>query len=398
MTDRHPRRWTVDEDEVLIQQIEQQKIISQQTGRPWNWNSVAAFLRERSNKDCRKRWCKLKAKDPQQGQRAGPWAADEDQKLIDAVQAVDRKWTLVSERVGTRNPDQCAKRWQHCLDPSLDRSEWTQEEDTRLMTMVPQSSDKISWRDLAVLFPGRSTTNMKNRHIALTRRNVSQVASTSRSISLNGLICGVGEDWPLFYDQNLDDGRFEYSISDNATMSLGPTHLERPEHNIGFDLNSMDSVLTLSMPGPSSVETGHSVSKPSDPVDFGFYGILNQERNIDISTYRSDLSSEYTSPAMTSFAERSVNPCGSQDDPDYAIFGTQHTDLNTARSKADVELPDLNAGSVGLGAQGGEMVARASEATPKTILILEQPSQKTMSELMEILVRNMTKVTILMNR
>jgi hypothetical protein len=64
--------------------------------------------------------------------------------------------------VGTRHADQCAKRWHHSLDPNVDHSEWKQEEDDRLLNAV-----NIYGRNWKIIgekeFPGRSTTDIKNR-------------------------------------------------------------------------------------------------------------------------------------------------------------------------------------------------------------------------------------------
>ena len=57
---------------------------------------------------------------------------------------------------------ECAKRWQHSLDPSLDHSEWKNHDDDRLLaavTMYGRNWKTIKDRE----FPGRSTTDIKNR-------------------------------------------------------------------------------------------------------------------------------------------------------------------------------------------------------------------------------------------
>lgn len=57
---------------------------------------------------------------------------------------------------------ECAKRWQHSLDPSLDHSEWVPEDDARLLAAV-DSYGRV-WKTIGDKeFPGRSTTELKNR-------------------------------------------------------------------------------------------------------------------------------------------------------------------------------------------------------------------------------------------
>lgn len=46
-----------------------------------DWNRIAAKLPERTNKDCRKRWVNKVCG----SLKKGPWEADEDQRLRNAV-------------------------------------------------------------------------------------------------------------------------------------------------------------------------------------------------------------------------------------------------------------------------------------------------------------------------
>ena len=53
---------------------------------------------------------------------------EEDEKLRQAVELYGARWSKIAEAVGTRNGDQCWKRWYDCLDPRIDKSPWTAEE------------------------------------------------------------------------------------------------------------------------------------------------------------------------------------------------------------------------------------------------------------------------------
>jgi len=70
------------------------------SGTPISWNWVSKDIVSRSNKDCRKRWVKLTT-----AQNRGGWGVAEDQNLIEGVQIYGNKWTLVAEKVATRNAD-----------------------------------------------------------------------------------------------------------------------------------------------------------------------------------------------------------------------------------------------------------------------------------------------------
>jgi hypothetical protein len=73
---------------------------------------------------------------PQSQQRkrvkTGTWLPVEDERLRMAVAKHGTRWVSVAGEVGTRNGDQCAKRWSENLNPELDHSPWTQEEVSRV--------------------------------------------------------------------------------------------------------------------------------------------------------------------------------------------------------------------------------------------------------------------------
>jgi len=59
---------------------------------------------------------------------------------------------------------ECAKRWHHSLDPTLDHSEWVPCDDARLFAAV--ASYGRVWKSIGEKeFPGRSATELKNRQV-----------------------------------------------------------------------------------------------------------------------------------------------------------------------------------------------------------------------------------------
>ena len=98
--------------------------LAQSASRQVEWQSVASRLSGRTNKDCRKRWHNSLADSGNEG----IWSPSEDERLRTAVNRYGTKWARVAHEVQTRNGDQCSKRWSHSVNPSLDRSPWTEEE------------------------------------------------------------------------------------------------------------------------------------------------------------------------------------------------------------------------------------------------------------------------------
>ncbi len=130
--------WTPEEDQLLSEAVAKGKLDHQtislrspsnksaETPKhgPVSWHKVASHLPGRNNKDCRKRWHYSIANSI----RKGTWMREEDEKLRGAVELYGARWSKIAEAVGTRNGDQCWKRWYDCLDPRIDKSPWTAEE------------------------------------------------------------------------------------------------------------------------------------------------------------------------------------------------------------------------------------------------------------------------------
>jgi hypothetical protein len=113
---RTRRKWTPAEDQILFETMTRANHNSQ----PVAWHLIAQSLKHRTNKDCRKRWHSKLAADVNKG----PWLPDEDSRLYDAVQIHGSKWMLVASQVGTRDGDQCSKRWNNTMNPEIDHTSW----------------------------------------------------------------------------------------------------------------------------------------------------------------------------------------------------------------------------------------------------------------------------------
>ncbi|KAK2867939.1 hypothetical protein FQN49_003325 [Arthroderma sp. PD_2] len=171
---RRVNKWTHDEDTILIQRLYDQQACDP-AGTATDWQKVASALPGRSNKDCRKRWFNVLSG----GLRKGAWTSEEDSFLREAVRAEGKSWMRVAQHVPQRTADQCAKRWQHFLDPTLDRSEWTAEENECLLRAVQQHGRR--WLDIRNQYlPLRSPNALKNQYSILLRRHEKNLASSAK--------------------------------------------------------------------------------------------------------------------------------------------------------------------------------------------------------------------------
>ncbi|KAL3457088.1 hypothetical protein BJX64DRAFT_25773 [Aspergillus heterothallicus] len=161
------RRWTPSEDALLWELFQIQEKAPTGKSQKINWNEIARQIPGRSNKDCRKRYYNRFTG----GLRKGSWTQDEDDRLFQLVERYHHRWAAIAQKMETRNADQCSKRWHHCLNPELERSPWSDEENTLLLSAVGVHGS--SWKEIQRFhFPTRSANNIKNQYTILSRKGL----------------------------------------------------------------------------------------------------------------------------------------------------------------------------------------------------------------------------------
>lgn len=154
-------RWTKEEDSRLRQAVE---IL----GSDWTAISVDHLGNSRTEEQCRQRWTKVL----QPGLVKGPWTKEEDQIIMDCIQAGETLWSDIACKVTGRLGKQCRERWFNHLDPSLKKGEWSEEEDAILIAAQRQWGN--CWTKIAKLLPGRSENASKNRWNSATLKQLQQ--------------------------------------------------------------------------------------------------------------------------------------------------------------------------------------------------------------------------------
>ena len=95
---------------------------------------------------------------------------EEDEKLLQLVEVYgEYDWERIAAIICTRNARQCHDRWKFYLNPRLNKSPFTREEDLLLIQLVQQYGSM--WVQISKKFNNRSDVQMKNRWKILQKQH-----------------------------------------------------------------------------------------------------------------------------------------------------------------------------------------------------------------------------------
>ncbi len=99
------------------------------------------------------------------------WTAEEDSLLLDAIQKYGTKnWITIANAVKTKTKEQCHQHYHRVMNPVLNKTPWTDEEDTKLLGLV-QRYGTSAWKQISTsLDSTRSDTKCRERYFMLMKK------------------------------------------------------------------------------------------------------------------------------------------------------------------------------------------------------------------------------------
>ena len=158
-----PGYWTPEDDANL-----RKALAMYPENTPRLWKNIAQHVPGRTHVQCLQRWTKVL----RPGLIKGAWSPDEDAKLKTLVMTPSVLktwgWGRIADKIPGRTAKQCRERWRCNLDPTIDKSPWTPEEDAEILRYQKEMGNR--WAAISTLLPGRTENAIKTRYRSIVRK------------------------------------------------------------------------------------------------------------------------------------------------------------------------------------------------------------------------------------
>jgi myb proto-oncogene protein len=252
-------KWTEEEDDLLRQAV------TDFSGK--SWKKIASRLAGRTDVQCLHRWQKVL----KPGLIKGPWTPEEDAKVIRLVKLHgNKKWSFIARQLKGRLGKQCRERWYNHLNPDINKTEWSEEEDRILMEAQSELGNR--WAEIAKRLLGRTDNAIKNRWNSTLKRMMNRDAGTGikrkRKMSLSNM---VKDEKKVCEETNSKEGEEEEEEEVTKEEEPSPKRVKKEEtiHELAAKALSALASPTAAAEKEKSLQSrplGHTQSSPSPPA------------------------------------------------------------------------------------------------------------------------------------
>lgn len=148
------RNWTKEEDKYLIESVHYSNR---------NWRKISQKLGTKTPQQCSYRYSKLIS-----GMNNKKWTRNEDILLIELTETYGHNWQIISQNLPERTSEEIQERFEKKLDPNLKRCKFEKEEDELIISLYEKYGNK--WNEIAKFFKDRNSSMIKNRYYSFLKK------------------------------------------------------------------------------------------------------------------------------------------------------------------------------------------------------------------------------------
>ncbi|OHT05553.1 hypothetical protein TRFO_26617 [Tritrichomonas foetus] len=182
------------------------------------------------------------------------FTAEEDEKLL-RLQKQQYDWNEISRQLGNRSARQCRERFQNYLDPELNTSNWTPDEDELLLQKESEMGKK--WKKMMPYFQNRSNVNIKNRFATLQNRK----KANERLNSYSNSHLSNSPNSPNNFKETISNPMNNMNLLGSSLSQLNPMNIMQM-NNANFNnmntmnqMNNMNSINNMCNAGINNQES-----------------------------------------------------------------------------------------------------------------------------------------------
>lgn len=147
------------------------------------WSEISQHIPDKSGQQCAQRW----------RHRVNPsinrarWTPEEDEHLIELVAQHGNAWAVIARGMVGRTDQQCMGRWKRTLDPAVVKGKWSEEEDAQLVQLVNEMG--TAWSEVAAYMKNRNAAQCRVHYMTYHMpQNVSARVRAKGSVYKNNFI------------------------------------------------------------------------------------------------------------------------------------------------------------------------------------------------------------------